>query len=60
LGLDVRRKVVADEVVVPVLNNAVDECGEGAGITKLALMDGVEYVGKVSVELVLAVEMRVA
>lgn len=42
------------------VDDAVDESREGASITKLALVDGVEDVGKVRVKLILLVEVGVA
>ena len=60
LRLDVGREVVGDEVVVAVLDDAVEQRGEGARVAKLARVDGVEDVGEVGVELVLLVEVAVA
>lgn len=60
LRLAVRGKVIGHQVVIAVLDDAVDEGGEGAGVAKRSLLDLVEDFGERFVELVVAVNMSVA
>ena len=60
LRLDVRCKVIRNEVVVTMVHDAVEERREGAGVAKGARVDAVEYGSKSRVELVLLVEVSVA
>jgi hypothetical protein len=57
LRLDVRRKVIRNEVVVAVLNDAVDESREFLSVAENAVVDVVEDNGELGIELVVAVEM---
>jgi hypothetical protein len=57
LRLDVRRKVIRNEVVVAVLNDAVDESREFLSVAESAVVDVVEDNGELGIELVVAVEM---
>jgi hypothetical protein len=60
LRLDVRRKVIRNEVVVAVLNDAVDESREFLSVAESAVVDVVEDNGELGIELVVAVEMGVS
>tara|TARA_R110002003_G_scaffold42_3_gene3084 strand:+ start:14478 stop:14738 length:261 start_codon:yes stop_codon:yes gene_type:complete len=60
LRLDVRRKVIRNEVVVAVFNDAVDESREFLSVAKGAVVDVVEDNGELGIELVVAVEMGVS
>jgi hypothetical protein len=60
LRLDVRGKVVRNEIVVTVLHDAIEQGGEALGIAKGAAVNMIEYVGELGLELVLLVQMRVA
>jgi hypothetical protein len=60
LRLDVRGKVIRNEVVVTMLHDAIEQGREALGIAKGAAMDMIEYVGELGLELVLLVQMRVA
>ena len=60
LGLAVRRKVIGDEVVVAMVNDAVDERGEGTGLPKSTLFNLIKDLGKGFVEMVIAIDVGVA
>jgi hypothetical protein len=60
LCLDVRVEVVRDEVVVAVLDNAVDQRGEALTVAEPPSADAVENGGELRVELVVRVDMGVA
>jgi hypothetical protein len=60
LRLDVRGKVIRNEVVVTMLHDAIEQGGEALGIAKSAAVDVIKYVGELRLELVLLVQMRVA
>ena len=59
LRLDVACEVVANEVVVAVLDDAVDQRGERRCVAEGAALDRVEDGGKLWVEVVVAVNVRV-
>lgn len=60
LCLNIRRKVIRDEVVVAVINDAVDKSGELFRVTKGALVNMIKDSGQLRIELVLGVKMCVA
>jgi hypothetical protein len=59
LRLDVRGKVIRNEVVVTMLHDAIKQGGEALGIAKGAAVDVIKYIGELRLELVLLVQMRV-
>jgi hypothetical protein len=60
LRLDVRGKVIRNEVVVTMLHDAIKQGGEALGIAKGAAVDVIKYIGELRLELVLLVQMCVA
>jgi hypothetical protein len=57
LGLDVRCEVIRHKVVVPMVDNTVDESREALSVAEHAPSDGVEDLGKLGLDLVSGVEM---
>lgn len=60
LGLDVRGEVVRDEVVVAVVDDAVDERAEAARVAEGAGLDRLEHGRQLRVKLVASVKVGVA
>jgi hypothetical protein len=60
LRLDVRVEVVRNEVVVTVLDDAVDKCGETVSVAELSLTDNIENSGQLGIKLILRVDMSVS
>ena len=58
--LDVTVKVVRDEVIVSMVDNAINEGRKLSSITKHAITNGVEYCSKIRIELELRVEVGVS
>ena len=57
---EVALEVVRNEVVVAMFSDAVDESGEWSLVAERATLNGVEDLLQLRVDLVLAVEVRVA
>jgi len=60
MSLAIADKVVADKVVIAMIDDAIHERGEGASVAEGVLLDGVENFGKGGLELILAVDVGVA
>lgn len=60
LCCEVGVEVIRDKVVIAMLNNCVDEGGEGPLVAESTLLDGFENAGQSWVDLILAVEVVVA
>ncbi len=57
---EVGMEVIRHKVVVAVINNSVDQSREGAFVTESAFLDGLENLGQIWVDLILAVEVVMA
>ena len=59
MRLDVTVEIVRDEIVIPLIDDAVAQGGESSRVSEFAAFDGVEDFGEVAVELEVAVGVGV-
>lgn len=60
LCLAVGSKVIRHEIIVAMLDDSIHKGGEGAGVAKCSLFNGLEHFGQRLVQLILAVDVTMA